>query len=318
MDDVLTARALTRSFGLVRANHDIDLSVRAGEVVGLLGHNGAGKTTLVSQAAGLVRPDSGELLVAGVDVTAHPRRARRALALQPQAQVPLDGLTPLTAVEMAGRLRGLTRRGARAAAAELVERLDIGRWAHQRAGAEGGGLSGGVRRLTAFAMAVVAPVPLVVLDEPTNDVDAARRRLLWSVVRQMADDGAGVLLVTHNVTEAETVVDRLVVLERGAVAASGTPRELRGARLEGLRLELWSALPGLRPPFTPLHQTEAGRRTLLGVPPHAVEQAVAWAGALHVRGEIEQFSLTPLSLEDVYLDITAAEDAPATQEAARV
>lgn len=315
MHDVLAARRLTKTYGAHRANDEVDLTVRAGEVVGLLGHNGAGKSTLVSQAAGLLRPDSGTLHVAGVDVRAHPAAARRALALQPQAQVPLDGLTPASAIRMAGRLRGLSRRAARAAAADLVERLDIGRWARQRAGAEGAGLSGGVRRLTAFAMAAVAPVPLIVLDEPTNDVDAGRRRLLWAHVRRLADDGAGVLLVTHNVAEAESVVDRLAVMAHGAVVAAGTPQDLRGPLVGSLRLELWTAAAHLTAPFPTIRETRTGRRAFLTLPSGAAEQAVAWASALHARGEVEQFALTPVSLEDVYLSITrSAEPEPWTSE----
>src|SRR5699024_6066862 len=163
---------------------------------------------------------------------------RRHVALQPQAQAPIDGLTPRAAIELAGRIRGLTVPQARAAAEELAEELDIRPWLDRRALPEGGGLSGGIRRLTAFAMTVVAATPLLVLDEPTNDIDASRRRLLWEAVRRRGDAGAGVLLVTHNVTEAERIVDELVVLDRGRVVATGTPARLRGTQDSDLRLEL--------------------------------------------------------------------------------
>ncbi|MGO1228505.1 MAG: ATP-binding cassette domain-containing protein [Brachybacterium sp.] len=133
----------------------------------------------------------------------HPAEARRHVALQPQAQAPIDGLTPRSAIEIAGRLRGLSARDARRAATDLAEELDIGTWLDRRALPEGGGLSGGIRRLTGFAMAVAAPVPLLILDEPTNDIDASRRRLLWDAVRRRGDQGSGVLLITHNVVEAE-------------------------------------------------------------------------------------------------------------------
>ncbi len=227
MNTVLEVSGLTRRFGAVVANDGIDLRVQAGEVVGLLGHNGTGKTTLVSQIVGLLRPHGGTIRVAAVDAIATPSTARRCVALQPQAQAPLDGLTPRTAIEIAGRLRGMTRADARRSALALADELDIGEWFDRRATPDGGGISGGVRRLTAFAMAAVAPVPLVVLDEPTNDVDAARRRRLWKTVRRLGDEGAGVLLVTHNVVEAERVVDSLVVLDRGKVVAGGSPSQLR-------------------------------------------------------------------------------------------
>lgn len=228
MGAVLEVEDLTKRFGPVVANERVGLRVRAGEVVGLLGHNGAGKTTLVSQVVGLLRPDGGSIRVAGADAVTDPATARRCVALQAQAQAPIDGLAPRSAIEIAGRLRGMSRARARAAARALADELDIGEWFDRRATPDGGGLSGGVRRLTAFAMAAVAPVPLVILDEPTNDVDAARRRRLWDTVRRLGDDGAGVLLVTHNVVEAERVVDELVVLDRGEVVASGSPPGAHG------------------------------------------------------------------------------------------
>src|SRR5690625_5593711 len=101
--DVVALTGLTRRFGTVVANDDIALRVRPGEVVGLLGHNGAGKTTLVSQIVGLLRPDAGTIRVGGIDAVADPAAARRHVALQAQAQAPIDGPTPRTAIQPAGR-----------------------------------------------------------------------------------------------------------------------------------------------------------------------------------------------------------------------
>lgn len=309
MDTVLEVRGLTRRYGDLVANDGIDLQVGAGEVVGLLGHNGAGKTTLVSQVVGLLAPHAGTVQVAGVDAVAEPATARRLVGLQAQAQAPIEGLTPRMAITLAAELRGLDTRQARAAAERLADVLGITPWLDQRALPEGTGLSGGVRRLTSFAMAAVAPTPLVILDEPTNDVDPARRRRLWQLVRDLADQGAGVLLVTHNVVEAERVVDQLVVLDRGRVVASGSPAEVRGADDTLLRLEL--SLPpntddtdGLVPPLPVLRRARTGRRLLLSVPAVQANAAIGWASTTREQGLIEAFALTPTSLEDVYLAIT--------------
>ncbi|MFB7085018.1 ABC transporter ATP-binding protein [Streptomyces sp. NPDC056296] len=310
-DAVLEIRGLTRRFGPVVANDGIDLRVRAGEVVGLLGHNGAGKTTLVSQIVGLLKPDSGSIRVAGTDAVADPATARRCVALQAQTQAPIDGLTPWGAIEIAGRLRGMSRAAAAAAARTLADELDIHEWLDRRALPDGRGLSGGVRRLTAFAMAAVAPVPLVILDEPTNDVDAGRRRRLWDTVRRIGDDGAGVLLVTHNVVEAERVVDELVVLDHGKVVAAGSPSGLRGAGDNDLRLEL-SLNPGggdpsdapAAVPMAVTRRVRLGRRVLLTIGPGDAEAAVSWATRLRSSRLIEEYSLAPATLEDVYLAAT--------------
>ena len=323
--DVLHIAGLMRRFGATVANDDVSLRVRPGEVVGLLGHNGAGKTTLVSQIVGLLRPDSGTIRVDGTDAIADPGAARRRVAMQPQAQAPIDGLTPRIAIEIAGRIRGLSGRDARAAATQLAEELDIAQWLDQRALPEGRGLSGGIRRLTAFAMTVAAPTPLLVLDEPTNDIDASRRRLLWAAVRRRGDEGAGVLLVTHNVAEAERIVDDLVILDRGKVVASGSPAQLRGTGDNDLRLELQlppgAADPTAEPadlPVTALQLVRTGRRVLLTVPATQAAQAVTWATGLRDQGRLDGYALGPTTLEDAYLALTAHVTNTESQEVSHV
>lgn len=311
-DAILDVAGLTRRFGAVIANDDVSLQVRAGDVVGLLGHNGAGKTTLVSQLVGLLRPDAGSIRIGEVDAVADPAAARRHVALQPQAQAPIDGLTPRRAIELAARIRGLSPRDARSATVALAEELDLGPWLDRRALPEGGGLSGGIRRLTSFAMAVAAPMPLLVLDEPTNDIDASRRRLLWEAVRRRGDEGSGVLVVTHNVAEAERVVDDLVVLHHGRVVATGSPARLRGTQDNDLRLELQLQPEGTDPAaapaglsITPLRHVRVGRRVLLTVPTHQAAPAVTWATGLREQELIDGFALGPVTLEDTYLALTA-------------
>ncbi len=312
--DVLHIAGLTRRFGATVANDDVSLRVRPGEVVGLLGHNGAGKTTLVSQIVGLLRPERGTIRVDGIDAIADPAAARRRVAVQPQAQAPIDGLTPRLAIEIAGRIRGLSSRDARSRAVQLAEELDITQWLDQRALPEGRGLSGGIRRLTAFAMTVAASTPLLVLDEPTNDIDASRRRLLWAAVRRRGDEGAGVLLVTHNVAEAERIVDELVILDRGKVVASGSPALLRGTADNDLRLELQLPPGGDDPagsagglPVSVLRTVRTGRRVLLTIPASEASGAVGWATSLRDEGRIDGYTVGPTTLEDAYLSLTARE-----------
>jgi len=242
MSQILTIRGLTKRYGQgpksVLANDRVDLAIGEGEIHCLLGHNGAGKSTLVNQVVGLALPTAGSITLAGIDAVARPAEARALASVQAQANVPITGLTPRRAIELVGRIRGLRAGPARERTGHLLEALDLGEWADRVAEK----VSGGIARLTAFAMAVVAPGRLVVLDEPTNDVDPVRRRLLWAAMRGVADDGAGVLLVTHNLHEAEGVVDEVTLLDSGRVLTRGTPAALvaahPGATLEDVYINL--------------------------------------------------------------------------------
>jgi ABC-2 type transport system ATP-binding protein len=285
--------------GDVRANDEVSLTIEAGEVFGLIGPNGAGKTTLVKQVNGLLRPTSGQIKIDGVDVVANPDFARKASSFQPQTQVPVNGLTSTQAIELIGRLRRGEPKQVRARTQELIERLELGEWAHAR----GEALSGGVRRLVAFCMAAVVPGKLIILDEPTNDVDPLRRRLLWGLVREMADQGSAVLLVTHNVLEAERTVDRLAIIDHGRVIGQGTPGSMKDAEIGYLRLELLLE-PGATTPLPPKffeNPVNGGRRLIGRVEESAVKMAVEWASSLRVDQVVEEFSIGPTTLEDAYL-----------------
>ena len=305
---LLEISGLTKTYRRgARANDGVDLAVDAGEVYGLLGHNGAGKTTLVNQVVGLLLPDAGTITLAGRDVIADPAFARKACSIQPQATLPINGLTPNQAVELIGRLRGGRAADVRARRDALFAALDIGEWAAK----DGAKLSGGVRRLVGFAMAAVAPGRLVILDEPTNDVDPVRRRLLWAQVRALGDEGAAVLLVTHNVVEAERAVDRLAILDHGRVIETGTPGELKERVADDLRLELVLE-PGMAlgdvPTFV-LGAVGSGQRHVATIPTTAAGEAVAWAEALKRGGRVEEYRLGPATLEDVYVALVGRADA---------
>jgi ABC-2 type transport system ATP-binding protein len=284
-----------------RANDGISLAIGEGEVFGLLGHNGAGKTTLVNQVVGLLKPTSGRIRIDGRDMVADPGLARRLCSFQAQAHVPIDGLTPRQAIDLLGQLRGASPADVRLRRERLVEALDLGEWLDVDAAR----LSGGVKRLVAFAMAAVAPGRVVMLDEPTNDVDPVRRRLLWRQVRTLADHGAAVLLVTHNVVEAERSVDRLAILDAGRVIAEGTPAELKAGLGAALRLELVLDPDIVHPPVSPFggSAVAVGNRLMIGVPDDAAGPAVAWAESLKAAGSIEEFTLGPATLEDVYVAV---------------
>jgi ABC-2 type transport system ATP-binding protein len=285
--------------GKVKANDDICLSVDEGEIFGLLGPNGAGKTTLVNQVIGLTVPTSGSITISGIDVVANPDYARQACSFQAQVQAPISGLTALQAIELVGRIRGGKALDVHRRALELIEKLELGEWQKVL----GLTISGGVRRLVAFCMAAVTPGKIVILDEPTNDVDPLRRRAIWQEVQNLAKQGSAVLLVTHNVLEAERVVDRLAIIDQGKVSGMGTPASLKASEGDTMRLELILEPEAAQPPFPAYFKQPVviNRRILGEVTPSGITEAIAWARDLKDKGITEEFSLGPSTLEDVYV-----------------
>ncbi|MER6447662.1 ABC transporter ATP-binding protein [Streptomyces venezuelae] len=285
-----------------RANDGISLDVRRGEIFGLLGPNGAGKSTLVRQLTGLMRPDSGSVNLLGHDLVRHPERASRLLAYLGQESTALDELTVALAAETTGRLRGQGVRAARAARDAVLEELGL----TPIAGRPLKKLSGGQRRLACFAAALVGERPVLVLDEPTTGMDPVARRAVWAAVdRRRAQHGTTVLLVTHNVIEAETVLDRVAVIDQGKVIACDTPAGLKATVSGEVRLELvWREAAPLEVPEVARlrgQAVESGRRWVLRLPPDEARAAVASVTGGPAFAALDDFTLATPSLEDVYL-----------------
>lgn len=286
----------------LRATDDVRLDIRRGEIFGLLGPNGAGKSTLVRQLTGLMRPDAGSVEILGHDIVRHPERASRILAYLGQESTALDELTVALAAETTGRLRGLSLKDARVARDDVLDELGLGALASRPIKK----LSGGQRRLACFASALVGERPLLVLDEPTTGMDPVARRAVWGAVdRRRAERGTTVLLVTHNVIEAETVLDRVAVLDQGRVIACDTPAGLKERVAGEVRVELvWrqeapmelDEVARLRP-----HAVESGRRWSLRLEPDAARSAVAAVTGGPAFDYLDDFTLATPSLEDVYL-----------------
>ncbi|WGU96110.1 ABC transporter ATP-binding protein [Paenibacillus dendritiformis] len=285
------------------ANDNLSFSVQEGEIYGLLGHNGAGKTTLVNQIIGLMKPTSGEISLLGRSVIEDPAFARSMCSVQPQSQLPLGYLTPVQAISIMGKMRSGDKQEVLKRMNMLFEALDIGEWVNK----EGVHLSGGVRRLVAFCMAVVVPGKLVILDEPTNDVDPIRCRYLWDLIRQLTVDGTSVILVTHNVIEAEKAVDRVAILNKGRFLAEGTPAEIKSTVNNLIRVEVShvTSIQQLQTPVWALSSNSQASRSVFSVNPDSVPDVIEWARNKVDEGEIMDYSLSPTTLEDVYVELTS-------------
>ncbi|MBT2386003.1 ABC transporter ATP-binding protein [Streptomyces sp. ISL-11] len=286
----------------VRASDGIDLDVRRGEIFGLLGPNGAGKSTLVRQLTGLLAPDEGSVDLLGHDLVRHPERASRLLGYLGQESTALDELTVSLAAETTGRLRGLDVRTARAERDDVIDELGLA----AIAGRPLRKLSGGQRRLACFAATLVGDRPVLVLDEPTTGMDPVARRAVWAAVdRRRAERGVTVVLVTHNVIEAETVLDRVAVLENGRIIACDTPAGLKELVGDEVRVELvWRDEPPLHVPEVAALRSTAhasGRRWTLRLGPAEARAAVAAVTGGPAFAALDDFTLATPSLEDVYL-----------------
>lgn len=224
-ETLLKATALVRTFddpgrGRIRAVDQVSLSVRSGEVVGLLGRNGAGKTTTLRMLATLLAPDTGDVAIGGVDAARQPIQARRSLAYVPaEAGLP-PRLTPREVVTLFGQLQGV--RAPAVAAEAALARLG----AQSFAATPCGDLSTGMKRRVVLARALVHRPRLLLLDEPTDGLDVPGRRDVLRLIRSLAEEGCGVLLSSHIMSEVASVAHRYVVIAGGRRVGGGTDGDL--------------------------------------------------------------------------------------------
>lgn len=289
-----------RYAGGVVASDNLNFSVAQGEIFGVLGPNGAGKSTLVRQMVGLTRPTAGTIHLFGAPIRPHDPRLRRSVSFLAQSPLALLDLTIAEAVAYTGMLRGLTREVARWRAKQLLEELGIG----DRGGRVIGRLSGGEHRLAGLASALAADPPVMILDEPTNELDPVIRGHVWDILEHRRDQGTTIVLVTHNVAEAERVVDRVAIMAQGRIAMLGTPDALKQELGLRVAIEIAGASDAVRRAASELGEAQE-------VPHGRVRVTVAGdlGRALQRLTEPELFagigSLRVLhpSLEDVYLGV---------------
>ncbi|MBI5710453.1 MAG: ABC transporter ATP-binding protein [Candidatus Eisenbacteria bacterium] len=221
----LRVRGLTRRYGELTAVDGLSLEVRAGEILGFLGPNGAGKSTTLRACAGLLRPDAGDILIAGASLAAAPLRARALMGFVPDRPFLYERLSAREFLDFVGALYGLAPDACAARAAALLARLDLVEAADDLIE----GCSLGMRQKVSVAAALLHDPPLVMLDEPLQGLDPRAARALKDLLRERAAGGGGVLVSTHLLDVAERMCDRVVILHRGQKVAEGSLEELRGA-----------------------------------------------------------------------------------------
>ncbi|MEM1184529.1 MAG: ABC transporter ATP-binding protein [Planctomycetota bacterium] len=216
---MLRVEDVHKRFGDTVAVDGLSMRVRGGECVGLLGPNGAGKTTTMSLSVGVLKPDSGRIVIGGEGAPSDTK-SRRHVGLCPQAIALYERLTALENLVFFCGLYGVERPKERAL--ELLEMVGLG----DRAGGRVGTFSGGMQRRLNLASALVHDPPLVLLDEPTAGVDPHSRNAIFDLVRSLREAGKAIVYTTHYMEEAQRLCDRIEIIDQGRVLASGTVDEL--------------------------------------------------------------------------------------------
>jgi ABC-2 type transport system ATP-binding protein len=220
---ILEAHGLMKRYGKTQALAGLDLVVSPGRVVALLGPNGAGKTTFVRAVATLLRPDAGTLHVDGIDALRKPAQVRQVVGLAGQFAAVEEAMTGRENLEMVGRLFGLSRKAAEAAAARVLAQMQLTDDADRLVRT----YSGGMRRRIDLGISLAGTPRLLLLDEPTTGLDPGSRIQLWDAIQRLVRSGTDILLTTQYLDEADRLASDIVIIDHGRVIAAGTPAELK-------------------------------------------------------------------------------------------
>lgn len=282
--------------GKLLANAGLDCRFEKGQITALIGHNGAGKTTLLNQMIGISQPDSGEITYHGKSLTQSSKRARRYVSMMPQLHAPLKGVSIKQAVTSIAKIRGLSGSKLTHQVDEVLTALDIKRWENHK----GEKLSGGLKRLTSFAMAVVGAPAIILLDEPTNDVDPLRRKKLWLYLKELAKKGHIVIIVTHNILEVEHYADYYYLLDQGRVKASGSVKTLNIASSSRVTFQITSDKVMTDFPFSyTLNEGQVSAR----ITEDRLSLLFDWLLPKLADKSIRHYHMSPLGLTDYYEEV---------------
>lgn len=305
---LLKVQGLFKAFGAIRAVDAVSFEVRPGEIYGLLGPNGAGKTTTISIISGLLKPDAGEVFVAGHRFWSDPQKAKRIMGVVPQELAIYDELTGRENLEFWGRMAGLSSSDAKSRAAELLEALTL----TDRAKDAVKTYSGGMKRRINLGCALLHRPQLLLLDEPTVGIDPQARMNILEFIRNLRASGTAILYTTHYLEEAETLCHRIGIIDHGRLLAEGTLKELQerlgGDRLFVLEADLKEAAPeswdGFLPRFRVIQKTER-QLVVSAIGPRDPSECLKDLLGLPVR--VENVTLKRPSLNDVFLQLTGRE-----------
>ncbi len=301
MDAVIEVSALRKAYGSVRAVDGVDLTLRRGEIVGVVGPNGAGKTTMLECVAGIRRPDSGVIRVLGLDPLHDRKQFTRRVSLQPQAGALFGNLTVRESVRLWCSFYPQPRD-----VDDLIAAVGL----TEKADARVKRLSGGQYQRLRLVLALAGSCEILLLDEPTGALDPNAREDAWSAIRARGDEQT-VVVTTHSMEEAEQLCDRVVIIDRGRVVADGTPSALmdqHGGQTVSFRLPqppdeaVLRRFPGVKAVLLRNHGGGALARLVTDDPARTSEKVRARYGAT-----AKDVHVAPNSLHTVFVTLTGTE-----------
>jgi ABC-2 type transport system ATP-binding protein len=295
MTPTIEATGLRKRFGKTVALDGLDLVAEPGQVLAVLGPNGAGKTTFVRMVATLLRPEAGELRVAGHDVRRQPHAVRRSIGLAGQAAAVEPAMTGQENLELVARLFGQDTRTAKANSAKVLAQLGL----TDAAGRLARTYSGGMRRKLDLGASLVGAPRLLLLDEPTTGLDPRSRIELWDAIAALVAGGTDVLLTTQYLDEADHLASRIVIIDHGRAVAAGTPTELKqraGRNVIEVHVRDRSDLPRVAAALAALDHGEAQVEEATRRVSVAVE-----AGTDRLRDALRSLDTAGVAVDDVSL-----------------
>lgn len=235
MSEAVEVSALSKTYAKgTRALDGITLEAGKGKLLTVIGRNGAGKTTLVRILTTQLLPTSGTARVFGYDVVKEPERVREHIALVPQDAQTNQSMSPWDYVFYLTKLEGFSSTESKSRAVDALNQVGLGALSHKPCYS----LSGGEKRRAIVAAAIASNAEVLFLDEPTTGLDPIIRRQVWTALREMVERGRTIVLTTHLMEEAEIISDRIAIVDRGTLVASGTPAEIRSSIKAKVRVVL--------------------------------------------------------------------------------
>jgi ABC-2 type transport system ATP-binding protein len=301
------AKTFSSRKGPVEAVRGVDLKVNEGEIYGFLGPNGAGKTTTMRMLSTLLDPTSGHATVCGYDLRRESGKVRTQIGYVGQKGGAEPKETGRENLVLQGRLYGMSKADAVKRAAELISRLDLESFADRLVKT----YSGGQRRRLDIAMGMMHRPRLLVLDEPTTGLDPQSRARIWDEIRRLRDEGMTIFLTSHYMDEADTLCDRLAIIDNGKIVGEDTPRGLKqqiagdiislGLNLNGTAAQVKAKLHA-QPFLRELHETAAGLQLYVERGDEVLPEVLRLLD--HNGATIRSVTLAHPTLEDVFLRLT--------------